>query len=551
VWRWRRRTDEDFNEEIRADIALDTDRFMAEGLSPDEARHAALRAFGNVTRAKERFYESRRVMWLDDFFRDVRYSLRTLGRSPGFAAAAVTMLALAIGLNVTAFTVMDAMLFRGLPLATRSDRLVYLAMRKPSDLLCCPGPLSYADFEEWRSQTTAFEGMAFGGGGGPITFRAGDERPVDMAMQRVSANTFGLLGVRPMLGRDFAVADEAPGAAPVTILSHHFWERRFGKRAEIIGATVHINETPTTIVGVMPEGFVFVYEQDLWMPLVQATALEGGALGRLRDGATVQQARTELDTINRRLESADPATPRGIPTVRTYSQAHVAPDAPMIYGSLWAGAWFVLLIACANLANLMLVRTVGRWREFTTRIALGASVGRMTRQIVVEILILAGIGAALGWWIVNWSMRTWAEATATGYLALDYAVNSRTLAYLVAISAAAAIIVSLVPVIKVWQLGVNGGLTGDARGVTQGVRGKTSGDGTGGQSDGVGHGAAFGHRRLGAELSQDRERRDRCARSRSHSGWLDQIAVRQIPRPSGEGSLFRSAGRASQDRFGH
>ena len=144
----------------------------------------------------------------------------------------------------------------------------------------------------------------------------------------------------------------------------------------------------------------------------------------------------------------------------------------MIYGSLWAGSWFVLLIACANLANLTLVRTTGRWREFSTRIALGAGLARMLRQIVVECLILSGAAGVLAWWITNWSVRTWAAATASRYLALDYTVNAGTFAYLVSIAVAAAILVSLIPIVKVVQLAVHGSLKGDAGGNTQGLRGK-------------------------------------------------------------------------------
>ena len=143
---------------------------------------------------------------------DLRLALRGLRRDRAFAITTIATLAVALALNVTVFTVMDAMLFRGLPLADRSDRLLYLRMRKPSDLPCCPGPVLYADVEAWRAQSRAFEDLAFGGGGGPITFRDGDGRPLDMAVSRNSANTFGLLGVRPALGRDFVHADEAPGA---------------------------------------------------------------------------------------------------------------------------------------------------------------------------------------------------------------------------------------------------------------------------------------------------------------------------------------------------
>jgi hypothetical protein len=220
---------------------------------------------------------------------DLRLTLRGLRRDPAFTLTAIAMLALAIGLNVTVFTVMNAMLFRGNPLARRSDRLAYIDVRKPSGQ--GPAPVQYSDFEAWRSQAHAFEALAFQGADVALTFRDGHGRPLDTRVSRVSTNAFGVLGVRPMLGRDFVPADDAPGAAPVVILSYRFWESRLNKRADIVGSTVHINGAPATVIGVMPEGFVIVYERNLWMPLVSVPALEGGVFGRLRDGATREEAR--------------------------------------------------------------------------------------------------------------------------------------------------------------------------------------------------------------------------------------------------------------------
>jgi putative ABC transport system permease protein len=412
--------------------------------------------------------------WLEGLSYDLRFALRGLRRDRAFTLAAIAMLALAIGLNVTVFTVMNTMLFRGFPLVPRNDRLVYLQEHYPSGLCC----ISYPDFEDWRAQARAFQGMAFVGGAA-IDFSQGVGRPIQMFAATVSTNAFGLLGVSPMLGRDFVPSDEVPGAPPVALIAYRFWVSRFGKRPDIAGLTVHINGVPAAIIGVMPEGFDFPEEHDIWLPLAHTPALnrrEAGshmAFGRLRDHANLEEARAELGTINRRLEAAWPATNRGVvPTLQTYSQFVVGPDAPIIYGSLWVAAWFVFLIACANLANLTLARTVGRWRDFVTRIALGAGQGRIVRQILVESLTLASVAAMLGWWITKWGVRAWSVETASRYQIFDYRVDSRTLAYLIAISLAAAILFSLAAIGRVLQPGVNGALKGDARGVTQGLRGK-------------------------------------------------------------------------------
>jgi putative ABC transport system permease protein len=414
--------------------------------------------------------------YLEGLSYDLRSALRGLLRDRAFSLAAIAMLALAIALNVTVFTVTDAILFRGAPLVKGSDRLLFIQERDPSGRCC----VSYPDFEDWRSQAHAFQGMAFLADG-LVPLRERHERPIDAFAFDVSTNLFRLLGVRPILGRDFVPADEAPGAAPVAILNYRFWESRFGKRADIAGLVVQISGVPATIIGVMPEGLDFPTEGDMWVPVAHTPALlrrgltTGGfmVVGRLRDGAGLEGARTELATINRRLEGDYPATNRKVFTkLMTYPALVAGENAPRIFGSLWAGACLVLLIACANIANLTLARTIGRSREFATRIALGAGHGRMVRHILAESFLLVGAGGALGWWISKWAVRTWAVATASPFQVVDYSVNSGTLAYLVAISAAVTILVSLVPISRIVRMGVRGALRGEARGVTEGPRGK-------------------------------------------------------------------------------
>ena len=413
---------------------------------------------------------------LETIVYDVRFAWRGLRRDRAFTLTAIATLTLAIALNVTVFAVMDTMLFRGLPLAHRPDRLVYIQERRADG----GGLISYADFEDWRTQAKSFDGLAFVSERG-ISFKDGDGRPTDTSAFELSANTFALLGVRPMLGRDFVPADEIPGAPMVVILNHRFWASRLGSRADIAGMRVEMNGSPATIIGVMPEGFDFPTKWDMWIPLVQTAELRQRgptsaaflAVGRLRDGVSLPQARTELETINRRLEAAYPATNRGVvPALSTHAEENSGADASMILGSLWAAAWFVFLIACANLANLSLARSVGRAREYSTRIALGAGQARMIRQVLIESLTIAAVAGTAGWWIVKWSVREWAAATFSMYQVLDYTVDFRTFAYLAAITLGAAILFSVAPVTRVMQIGVSGVLKGDAQGVTQSHRGK-------------------------------------------------------------------------------
>ncbi|PYV63889.1 MAG: hypothetical protein DMG97_36610, partial [Acidobacteria bacterium] len=352
-------------------------------------------------------------------------------------------------------------LFRGFPLVQRNDALVYMQERLPSGRTF----VSYLDFEDWRSQANAFEGMAFEAHG-YRTFSEAADRSIDALVANVSTNTFRLLRVSPMLGRDFVPADEVPGAPVVAILNYRFWESRFSKRPDIVGLNVHINGDPATIIGVMPPGFDFPYEFGFWMPLQRTgDLLRRGpvpgayfgflAFGRLRPGMALQQARAELETINRNLEAVSPATNRGVlPVVQNWSQFFIGPDASVIYGSLWAAVWFVLLIACANLANLSLARTIGKSKDLSTRIALGASQVRMMRHILMDGIVLAAAAGIAAWWIAKWSVRAWAVATASHYLVLDYTIDGSTLAYLVGVCVLSASVFSLAPVAKVLQFRV-------------------------------------------------------------------------------------------------
>jgi predicted permease len=470
----KQQLDHEFDQELAAHLDEAIEDYVRRGIPLPEARRRALIRLGGLAQTKQLHRESRGLPWLEGCLYDLRFALRRLRRDRAFALTAIVTLALALGLNVTVFAVMNTMLFRGFPLVQRNDRLVYLQEQYPSGT----GNITYLDFEDWRAQAHSFEGMAFVGEKN-ISLSYGVGRSLDASAFTVSTNAFGLLGVKPTLGRDFVPADEASGAAPVVILNHRFWESRFGGRRDVVGTSVLLNKTPATVIGVMPEGFDFPTQFDVWMPYMRDPEVNRRApeaflaVGRLRDGANLQEARAELETINRRLETAYPATNRGVvPNVATYSQSWIGPDAPVIYGSLWVAAWFVLLIACANLANLTVARTIGRWSDFSIRIALGASRGRMMRQIFVESLTLTSVAGVLGWWITKWGVRTWAVETASIYQILDYRLDFGTLAYLIAISLASAILVSLAPMGRVLQIDVNSALKSDAPGVTQGVRGK-------------------------------------------------------------------------------
>jgi predicted permease len=465
--------DADLDEELRAHLDLATDDYVRRGIVRDEARRLARVRLGSAALARDVHRDARGLPSLDALLYDLRFAMRALRRDRAFTATVVVTLALAVGLNVTVFAVMDTMLFRGFPLVKGNDRLVYLQERNPRTGL----GFSYLDFEDWSTQSSSFEAMAFIGGV-PVTLADGGGPDVETVGATVSTNLFGLLGVRPMLGRDFAPGDERPGAPPVVILSYPFWASRFGARTDVIGHTVRVNDAAATVIGVMPAGFAFPEQKDLWMPLAHTPALRqrgglGGhvGVGRLAPGATVASARADIETIASRLAAAYPATNRGVvPRVETHAQFVVGPDAATIYGTLWGAAWFVLLIACANLANLQLARARRRSDELTTRIALGAGRWRLTRQASIESLLLAGVGGAVAWWIAKSSVHAWAVTTASPYQILDYTIDARTLAYLVGTSMLAAVLCSMSPIGYVLRLDIHGVLKGYSRGTTPGRR---------------------------------------------------------------------------------
>ncbi|HEV3333241.1 MAG TPA: ABC transporter permease [Bryobacteraceae bacterium] len=407
------------------------------------------------------------------FLRDVRLSSRTLAKNPGFTAVAVAMLALGIGVNATVFTVTNAVLFKGFRLVSRNDRLAYI-----SNDGCC---VSYPDFEDYRAQAKSFAGMAIVHG---VSEALADKSgfPERYEATEVSADTFRLVGQRPILGRDFTPSDETPGASPVAMLNYGFWERRYGKDPAIIGSTVRMNGAPTTVIGVMAQGFDFPQKVDLWVPLVPTPEVRKRenrdtwfVLGRLAEGVTMQTARAEIETISRRLASAYPLTNRDLrPVVQRFHEFMIGPNATVLYGSMWGAVGFVLLIACANLANLLLARAIGRSREVSVRIALGAGKWRIIRQLLIESVMLSGLGGIFGWWIAKWGVRAYqlAMAQKESWLILDYAMDYRVLAYLIAISMGTGLLFGLAPALRLSNLDINTALKNGSRGATGGGRGK-------------------------------------------------------------------------------
>jgi putative ABC transport system permease protein len=431
---------------------------------------------------------------IDDVLGDIRSALRQFRHQPGFTAIAIAILALGIGVNAAVFTLTNGVLFRGIPHIDPTNRIVYLQTSRG---------VSYPDVQDWREQARSFDGqMAVVFSGGNRTRLVDHRGPSEMYdATQLSANAFRVLNQKPVLGRDFAASDETQGAAPVMILSYHLWERRYGMDPGIIGQTVRINSTPAswgavdlltstaaTVIGVMPPDFRFpLHRVDLWLPLVPTAGMLFPnlhdrqsrnfmfAFARLADGVTLQQARVDMEDIGRRLERTYPLTNRGvIPSVKNFHQAMVGPNAVALYASMWAAVAFVLLIACANLANLMLARAIGRSREMTVRIALGAGRWRIVRQVLIESVLLSAAGGVIGGVIANWSVRTYnlLAIDPYSYARWDYAIDQRVLAYLIGVSLLSGLLFGVAPAARLSGLDINSILKEGGRGAVGGRRGK-------------------------------------------------------------------------------
>jgi putative ABC transport system permease protein len=469
-----RQHDRDLDEELAAHVELAAEEYLRRGISREEAQRLASVKLGSPLAAREQAGDQRSLPGMESWIADLRYAFRMMRKSPVFTATAVAMLAAGIGLNVIVFTVTNTVLFKGFPGVRDNDRLLYITARRS-------GGASYPDFEDWRAQARSFQGMALVHGV-QQTYADEDGYPESFYATEVTANTFSLVGQKPILGRDFNAADDVPGAPPVVMLRYGFWERRYGKDPSIVGRDVRLNGVLTRVIGVMPQGFSFPQNQDLWVPLVPTPEVRRRdnhnnwfVLGRLADHATIEGARAEMATIGKRLELAYPLTNKGFPVeALRFHEFFIGPNATLIYQAMVGAVGFVLLIACANLANLLLARAMTRSREISVRLALGAARSRIVRQLLVESLLISSLGGLAGFGLATWGVRVFALAATGAGLSdqiagtwfdqiLDYSMDYRVFAFVAAISIGTGLLFGLAPARRLSTLDVNAALKDGTR----------------------------------------------------------------------------------------
>ena len=406
----------DLSEELQFHLQNQIDEYVAQGMGPQEARHAAFRSLGGVEQVKEECREARRMNLIENFMRDLRLGLRMLRRNPGFTVLVILCLTLGIGANTAVFSWVEGILLRPYPLVSDQERLVTLTgtVRDTRD------ETSWPDLLDVRRSCTLCETLFVSKITG-ATLSIGERAQV-ITGSIVSANYFDAIGVHPILGRGFE-PDEGTGrnAHPVVVISYHFWQSRFQGDPEIIGKTQRFDNVVHTIIGVMPEGFYGTFvgrAMEYWAPLSMLEVYDAGsgiledrgarwaeAFLRLKPGVNRNQAQQEISAIAARLEAEYPATNRGRGIKLWPLWATPFNHAGHLLATLEimvVVAMFVLLIVCANVGNLLLVRALARRHEMTVRLAMGASRARLLRQLVTEGLLLSAFGAAGGMLVAYW-----------------------------------------------------------------------------------------------------------------------------------------------------
>jgi predicted permease len=472
----------DVDDELRFHLESATHDLRDEGLSTGEARREAARRFGDVPTIREacvtidqrRQRRAERSAWLADLAQDARLAVRTLRKSPAFALMATACLALGIGVTTTIFSAVHAILIRPLPYP-EADRLVVIYSAIPRKNMHGSN-ISWPDYLSWREQNRTFDALGMYTWGSNTISGDGESERVESAL--VTANLFPLLGVRPALGRGFTSAEETPGNDRVILLGDGLWRRRFGGARDIIGRAIRVDGAPYTVIGVMPPGFAFPDRGQAWVPLAPAEWMRGrsnrglaGAIARLRPGVTLEDARADLAVISRRLQ-------REYPEDNFEWEAEAIPLRQDLVGDLrqpllvFQGAVaLVLLIACANVANLMLARGAARQREVAVRVALGAGRRRIVRQMLTESVVLALAGGALGALLSLGGVRLLRllfPDDVPFYIALG--VDGTALAFAAGVSILTGLLFGVAPALRAARVAPGGALREGSRGEAGGGR---------------------------------------------------------------------------------
>jgi putative ABC transport system permease protein len=453
-WLAPRQVDQDFDQELASHLDLLTEESVRRGMSPEQAQRAARIRLGGLTQLKETNRELHGLPAIETFLQDTRYALRMLRKNPGFTAVAVLTLALGIGANTAIFSVVYAVLLKPLPY-TNPEQL-FTAFQANEQQGVAETGCSYLNFEEWRAQNHVFSELA-----GVVAHQltlTGRVEPTVVNTSVVTPEFFALLDVKPVAGRIFSPQDGKQGAPPVVLVSEELWRGRFGADPKILGTSINLDQRPFTVIGIIPGAFrtPFFSKREVWIPLVQDPVFstfmpQRGAhllpvIGRLKPGVSVAQAQAEMDAISARLAGEFPAENNGWTVRLVPLQKEIVGDVRTGLLVLLGAVGLVLLVACANIANLLLTCATSRSKEIAVRAALGAGRVRIIRQLLSETAVLGLLGGSAGIALAYWGVKALSSLLPsslpqTNPIRVDYFV----LGFALLLSAIAGVAFGLVP----------------------------------------------------------------------------------------------------------
>ena len=470
---WRRQKHEqELEEELQSHLEMAARDRMDRGEAPEEARREIRREFGNIGLIKEVTAE----MWgwasVERFIQDVRYGFRVLIKSPGFAATAILTLAVGIGANTAIFSVVNGVLFNPLPYP-HPEQLVALHESKPN---FADGAIGYPNFLDWQKENSSFSGMALSRNYGYNLTGRGEAEQARARL--ITSDLFSVLGVHPLLGRDFAAGEDRIGAAPVAIISEGLWRRKFDASPDAIGKSLTLDGRDYSLVGVIPSSFDLSWGTfrniDVFVPLGQwdnpLLPKRGSGLGlhgiaRLKPGVNIEQARADLARISSALAATYPDTNTGIGASMFPLKQEVVKQARPVLLVLLAAVALVLLIACGNVANLLLARSTSRSREFAIRAALGAGRARLLRQLLTESILVSIIAGALGLLLAAWGTQAGLHRLPAGLpRSSEVGLDGRVLLFTLVVSLGCGIIFGFAPALRISRLSLQDTLKEAGRG---------------------------------------------------------------------------------------
>ena len=459
------RSDREFAAEMDSHLQMHIDDNLRSGMTADEARRHALIKLGGITQTKEIYGERRGIPAVETLLQDLRFAVRMLLKNPGFTVVAVLILALGIGANTAMFSVVRAVLLK--PLAySDPDRIVTLASFWKAD--SGKGQVSAPDYHDWHDQSTAFEAMAYyGAWDTAVTAGTATGATAEYAhAAQIGPDFFRVFGVTPFVGREFSAEEAKRGGSGAAILSYAYAAQHFGDEANALGKRVQMAGKTLDIVGVMPPGFRFPEKTDIWYPtntIVPDTESRGAhnyrVIARLRDGVRLEQAQAQMVAIGARLEEKYPDSNKGKSVAVTQLRDEMVSEFRLTLYVMLAAVGVVLLIACANLANMLLAKAVARTREMAVRAAVGAGRGRIVRQLITESILLALIAGTAGLALAFWGCRT-LVALAPGDVPrlAETGIDGNVLLFTLAISMVASLLFGLAPALQVLRVDLNSAL---------------------------------------------------------------------------------------------